>query len=243
MERLYENIMQHIGDPYNVLYLLLFSLWAVFSMFLVTFARNKLKLKTNNSRKIFHIIIFTTAWYTQTFFGFFYVLLYAAPVIIVIGIAVTLGPKSDFYNALCRDTTIKRSKLTVFIPLTMTALGGICNNIFFFTFAPTAYLIAGWGDAMGEIIGANYGRYEYRNPFHKAQKRTIEGSIAVYIGSFIACLIGLIFLNEIACARSVYMSLATAFVIMVVEALATSETDNFFIQIAAGGMLSAMVGM
>jgi phytol kinase len=80
----------------------------------------------------------------------------------------------------------------VVVPYFSTLLGGLISNIAFGPIAVVGYLVTGFGDAIGEPVGARFGRHPYRVPcFGLARaERTLEGSAAVFVASVVAVLLG-----------------------------------------------------
>jgi len=120
----------------------------------------------------------------------------------------------------------------------MTALGGMLSNILFGEFAIIGYIATGWGDAVGEPVGTRWGRHRYRVPTLTGIKayRSIEGSIGVFLATFIGCFLflstGFDLLFQVVLLTSLTISMATMFV----EAITFHSLDNLTIQVTASGL-------
>ena len=92
-----------------------------------------------------------------------------------------------------------------------------------------------WGDTFGEVIGSFFGRHEFSViGIGEINKKTVEGTIAVFLSSFFSLLlvyhclvetdVQLFYLNP------VITCFYHAIVSMIVEVAAPRSTDNFFLQ-------------
>ncbi len=85
-----------------------------------------------------------------------------------------------------------------------------------------------YGDGMGAVIGRKYGTHH----FQLIDKKTIEGSLAVFGASAVAVFIGLVFYGMML-ANAVWMALAIGAVSALVEAAAPYGLDNLAIPASA----------
>jgi len=206
--------------------------------------RVRFRLDPKTSRKIYHIFIFTAAWFIQTFLGFYALTIFAS--IILLMAFDMLFIKKDKSLILSMSATAthffgKTKNRHIIVPFCMTALGGILNNIFFATYAPIGYLVAGWGDAAGSIIGKNIGKhfYSFKLLGKYKVKKSIEGSIGVYIFSVLAIFVGLHFFG-ISTLLALLAAIFFSLVITLVEAISPIYSDNLTIQLITGLMLWMM---
>lgn len=86
------------------------------------------------------------------------------------------------------------------------------------------------GDGMGATIGIKYGKHKYRNPF--GGTRSLEGSLAVFVGSLVGAFIGILVFGIIGFGilsylDAIYLSLVAAIVATLVEAVSPTGYDNF----------------
>jgi phytol kinase len=96
------------------------------------------------------------------------------------------------------------------------------------------YLVSGWGDAAGEPVGARWGRHRYkvRALWGVACTRSLEGSLGVFIASWVAAFVGLQ-IALVAWPPAIAISLATAGAAALVEAVSSHGLDNLTMQMAA----------
>jgi phytol kinase len=195
--------------------------------------KNKYKMKTGYSRKVFHFLIFTTAGIIGITGGFEAVQVFGTAIGIVVGYAVLRGYKSRLFNAVARPGDKPYERFYVIIPFLMTALGGIVSNIAFGKYAVIGYITTGWGDAVGEPAGTRWGRHKYRIPTFTGIRayRSVEGSIAVFLASLAGCIIVSLTGFHLPVLTVIYTSLITAFITMIVEAFTFHSIDNLTIQI------------
>lgn len=203
--------------------------------------RVRFRLDPKTSRKIYHIFIFTAAWFIQTFFGFYALAIFASIILLMAFDMLFIKKDKSLILSMSATSTHffgKTKNRHIIVPFCMTALGGILNNIFFVAFAPIGYLVAGWGDAAGSIIGKKHGKhfYSFKLLGKYKVKKSIEGSIGVYIFSVLAILVGLHFLG-VAFLFSLITAIFFGLVITLVEAISPLYSDNLTIQLITGLML------
>jgi phytol kinase len=204
-------------------------------------ARVSLRLQPKISRKIYHICIFTAAWFIQTFFGFYALTVFATVVLLMAFDMLIIKKDRSLIRSMSTTYLLPLKKTTkqhILAPFIMTALGGLLTNIFFPLYAPVGYLVVGWGDAAGSIIGQKFGKYPISlKLFGKFKiKKTIEGSLGVYVFSALAMIVGLPFLH----VPFLYAILAAIFfslVITIVEIISPLHSDNLTIQLVVAFML------
>lgn len=194
------------------------------------------------TRKIFHFCIFTLAAITQVFAGLPATMVFGSVVALVVLYAVLQGSGLPFYEALARPSDRPHRTLFILLPLVTTALGGVLSNLFFGRLAYVGYLVAGWGDAVGEPVGAAMGRHRYRVPSLAgvSAERSWEGSTAVLVCGVVAAAIGL-GADGYHAGTALLVGLAAGAVGAVVEAITTHGLDNLTIQVAAGGAAYGLI--
>src|SRR5690606_38740554 len=123
------------------------------------------------------------------------VVVYGSVIALLVVGAVVRGEGSAFYEALARPTDAPHRSFFILVPLITTVLGGVLANLFFPDWAYVGYMAVAWGDAVGEPVGARWGRHRYRVPSLGGvpADRSLEGSGAVLIVSAIACGLVLMF--------------------------------------------------
>jgi phytol kinase len=147
------------------------------------------------------------------------------------------GGGFPFYEALARPADAPRRTLFILVPLATTAAGGLLANLLFGAWAIVGYLVGGWGDAVGEPVGAAVGRHRYRVPSLGGVRamRSLEGSAAVLTAGALAAFAGLLArgVDPLAAAG---VGAACGVAGALVEAFSTHGTDNLTVQVAAAGV-------
>ena len=145
------------------------------------------------TRKLFHIVIFTAAATVHALFDLPGTLIFGTVIAGLVLAAVARGEGHPFYEALARESDRPHRTLFVLVPLATTAVGGLASGLVAGPYAVVGYLAAGWGDAVGEPVGARWGRHPYRVPSLAGvtATRTLEGSVAVLIVSTLGAAVAL----------------------------------------------------
>lgn len=181
-----------------------------------------------SARKALHVLIFTGAVPAQLLGGFWGVMIYGGVVALLIFLSALRGAGSLLYDALARPQDGAAEARYVFLPLLATALGGLLSLLLVGSFAVVGYLVCGWGDAAGEVVGTRWGRHRYASPLARttSPRRSLEGSAAVLVagsgGAWVALLL-LGFSPLPAAGAAVVCGLVGA----LAEALSSHGTDNF----------------
>lgn len=167
--------------------------------------------------------------------------MFGSIVALIVLFAVWRGAGYVFYEALARPGDAPRGTLFIVVPLVTTALGGVLSNLIVPAWAWVGYLVAGWGDAVGEPVGARWGRHRYRVPSLAGvpATRSWEGSAAVLVvGAAAAVIGGLLAGFEAGVALRIGMAAGIAGAL--VEAVSNHGLDNLTVQVAAS-MAAALV--
>lgn len=198
---------------------------------------------TPYTRKLYHIGIFSLAAGVHVLWGAAAVLVFGAGVVFVVLYAVVRGEGYPFYEALARPTDAPHRTLFVLVPLATTALGGLASTLAFKDWAGVGYLVAGWGDALGEPVGTRWGKHKYAVHSLAGVKavRSVEGSLAVLGAGSIAAFVALI-AGGIAPMAAAGAGLAAGAAGALVEAFSTHGLDNFTVQVAASGVAYLILG-
>ncbi len=88
-----------------------------------------------------------------------------------------------------------------------------------------------WGDAFSTIIGKRFGKHSYPFGAGGAHKRTIEGSLAGFVFTFIAVAITLGILSPLSLPLILIAALIAAVVGTLLEAISPRGTDNLTVPI------------
>ncbi|MBN1780521.1 hypothetical protein JW948_05295 [bacterium] len=215
----------------------------VFSAAVSGWLNTHLEWPVGYTRKVFHLLIFTSAAIIQT--------RVRLPGVILFGIVVTLciigtcifGRQWPFYRSLARPKDAPHQTFFILIPMAATALGGLVSNLLFGMTAVYGYLVTGWGDAVAEPVGTRWGRHVYRVPslLNVRAGRSLEGSAAVFLTGFAACnAIGL--LTGLTVPHTLALAVVCGLTGSVTEAVSTHGLDNLTIQITVSAAAHIMIG-
>jgi len=194
------------------------------------------------TRKLFHFGIFTGAALAHALGGLPATNAFGAAVASWVLLAVVRGDGDPLYEALARDSDRPRRTLFILVPLFTTAVGGLLSALLSGPFAAVGYAVAGWGDAVGEPVGARWGRHPYRVPSLAGvpARRTWEGSAAVFGASVVAGALALWGLGE-PIPAALPAALAAAAAATAVEAVSHHGADNLTVQLAASLVAAALL--
>ncbi|GMV08081.1 MAG: hypothetical protein AMXMBFR53_43560 [Gemmatimonadota bacterium] len=189
------------------------------------------------TRKLFHFGIFTGAGAVHAWAGLAATNAYGATVAALVLVAVLRGEGDAFYEALARETDRPHRSLFIVVPLLTTAVGGLLSGLLAGPWAAVGYVVAGWGDAVGEPVGARWGRHPYRVPSLAGVPaiRTWEGSSAVLVAGWGAAVLVAAGLG-VPPAVALLPSLGVAVGATAVEALSPHGTDNLTVQVTASAL-------
>jgi phytol kinase len=127
--------------------------WSYACLNLAAQLKTRFGLRTGYTRKVFHVLIFTSAALVQAIGGFVAVCVFGTMVSAVVALAVLRGPNNPLYEALAREQDGPARTYYIVIPHFATMIGGLASNIFFGPLALVGYLVGGLGDAAGEPVG------------------------------------------------------------------------------------------
>jgi phytol kinase len=195
------------------------------------------------TRKLFHIGIFSAAAGVQLTWGTPAVVVYGCAVVLVVLYAVSRGDGHPLYEALARPTDAPHRTLFILVPLATTAFGGLATNLLFDgRAAAVGYLVAGWGDAMGEPVGTRWGRHRYRVPslVGVPASRSLEGSIAVLVAGTLAAGIALTAAG-LGAATAWRVGAVSGLAGALVEAISNHGLDNITVQVAAAAAAALLL--
>lgn len=209
-----------------------FLLWAAAALLGAGALKRRMRLYTAYTRKIFHIVIFASATAIQVTGGMRSLCLFGVATSLAIFAAIWCGPGNLAYEAIARESDAPQRTYYVLVPYFATFLGGVTANILFGHAAIVGYLVTGLGDAIGEPVGARWGRHRYHPPGRaKEFSRSVEGSIAVWGVSTMAAAVGLSVISSLSAAELLPASLCIGVVAATVEAVSPHGWDNTPLQI------------
>ena len=182
------------------------------------------------TRKIFHFVIFTSAAGVHALAGLPGTMVFGTIVAALVLSAVARGEGHPFYEALARDRDRPHRTLFILVPLVTTAVGGLASALVAGPYASVGYLAAGWGDAVGEPVGARWGRHRYRVPSLAgvAATRSWEGSAAVFLVAALGSAVALSGVGGAPWWGGLVCGAAAA----AVEGVSNHGLDNLTVQIA-----------
>jgi phytol kinase len=224
------DLLSNLPKPSQfITWALLALTWSYCCLILAGRLKTKLHLRTGYTRKVFHVLIFSSAVIANFVGGLLAVCVFGAMVSIVVAHAVLSGPGSPVYEALAREQDRPNRTYYIIIPYFATLIGGLASNIFFGPLAVIGYLVGGLGDAAGEPVGTRWGRHRYagRGWNRAVINKTLEGSLAVLIASSVALLIGVAISPQLHFdSRSLVTLPVIAVVCTLVEAFSPRGWDN-----------------
>jgi phytol kinase len=202
------------------------------------------KLKTNYTRKVFHILVFTEVSVVGYFFGFQAVMLYGGITGLILILVLYLGDGHVFFEGLAREQDVPFRKFYIGIPFLMTAIAGILNNYLFFEFALVGYLVAGWGDAAGEPFGVRFGKHKYKVPTIRKVycERSIEGSTAILLVSAFGAGLALFLIGFTTWYLILGVAILAGGITALVEAVSPHGIDNLTTQFGSAMVCYLLLG-
>ena len=192
------------------------------------------------TRKLFHFVIFTAAALVHARWELSGTVAFGTVVASIVVFAVARGDGHPFYEALARDSDRPHRSLFILIPLLTTALGGFTAALMAGPYATVGYLAAGWGDAIGEPVGARWGRHPYRVPSLAGvpATRSWEGSVAVFLVASLGSWLALASTGGAPWWGAPLCGLVAA----LVEAVSNHGLDNLTVQIAPALVAAMLFG-
>ena len=207
--------------------------WSYSCLSLAAHLKTMVRLRTGYTRKLFHVLIFTTAVFVQAIGGFWAVCVFGSTVALVVGFAVFRGQGDRLYEALAREQDGPDRTYYIVVSYFATMIGGMTSNIIFGPLAVVGYLVGGLGDAAGEPAGVRWGRHPYKISLNGAiVNKTFEGSLAVLAASVVALLIGVAISPQLSFdLRSLIVVPLIALICTLVEAFSPRGWDNVPMQV------------
>ncbi len=192
--------------------------------------KRRLRVHSGYTRKLFHLLIFTSAVIVHAAGGFWAVCVFGVMVSLVVALAVFRGQGDKMYEALAREQDGPDRTYYIVVSYFATLIGGMTSNLIFGPLAVVGYLVGGLGDAAGEPAGVRWGKHSYS--ISTGVTKTFEGSLAVLAASVIALLIGVAISPELHFdLRSFILLPVIAIVCTLVEAFSPRGWDNVPMQI------------
>jgi phytol kinase len=186
-----------------------------------------------DTRRLVHVAVAT--WIVPTF------LLYeswqwaAAP-----ALAFVFVNGASLRFRLIRSVEIdERSLGTVFFPLSVGILTVLGWQAPWRAVAAAGVLSMGWGDAAASFVGRRWGRHAYHVASHR---RTLEGSFAMLLVSWLAIIVAGILLAPQVGGGWILAGLLAAFVATILEGVSLLGTDNLLVPFSTSAVLALLHG-
>ena len=214
-------------------------LWSFLTLQISGWCKEKLNWKTGYTRKLYHFLIFFTAFLYQITLGLPGVFILGWSVTITVLYACFNGNENILYEALAREKdTPFRTKYILYSYLA-TFIGGVFSNLFFGYFAIFGYVVTGVADAIAEPVGTRFGQHFYKvfSFDNKKSYRSMEGSLSVFISSLIFTSLIIYFSGVFVIPFS--LLLLFALICTLVEAISPSGFDNALLQLTASFLFYA----
>jgi phytol kinase len=166
--------------------------WAASCLSFAGWLKRQRKWRTGYTRKTFHFLVFFTVAILQAACGLPLVCVFGSMTSLVVFYAVWRSDEHPWYEAMAREKDAPHRTYFILAPYFATLIGGVAGNILFGHSALLGYLVAGFGDAIGEPVGTRWGRHRYRVPSFGGvvSQRSLEGSLAVFLASIVAIIAG-----------------------------------------------------
>ena len=169
---------------------LLALVWSYGCLSFAAHLKTRFRVPTGYTRKLFHLLIFTSAVAVHLVAGFWAVCVFGWMVSLVVALAVFRGQGDKLYEALAREQDGPNRTYYIIIPYFATLIGGLTSSVLFGPLAVVGYLVGGLGDAAGEPAGVRWGKHPYTiSSGGTLVTKTLEGSLAVLAASAVALLI------------------------------------------------------
>ncbi len=215
----------------NLILVLLSYLYIISMIFVAKKTEKIFNWSQKTSRKVLHILIGNFPFIIPFFSESIFPVMVAAPFVLLTFLVSPHSPIKSLKGILfgLKDTTQKGHSLgLVFYAISYTVLAA-----FFFD---TPYIIAAgilpmaYGDGLASIIGERYGGRKYRI----LSQKSLEGSLAVFAGSFLSLFCGLLFyslFHQFSPLEIIVLPLCIAVTATVVEAISPLGFDNITVPI------------
>jgi phytol kinase len=207
--------------------------------------KQRRRLATGYSRKVFHLLVFASVSCAQLIGGLPLVCVFGAMTTLVLGYTVMRGDGHPFYEALAREADAPRRTYYIVTPYVATLVGGLLSNLLSGRAALIGYLVCGLGDAAGEPVGTRWGRHWYTVPALRGSataRRSLEGSAGVFIVSVAAVCLGVAALAGARHVRQTWAALlAVALASTLVEAVSPHGWDNATMQLVPSLLAAALL--
>ncbi|GBO52093.1 phytol kinase [Pseudanabaena sp. lw0831] len=99
-------------------------------------------------------------------------------------------------------------------------------------YAVIGVMVMSWGDGMAALIGKRFGKHAF---VHHGNKRSLEGSFAMFVTSFMV-MIGIFGLTHGIHSRDIGVAMPVAAIAALLEAYSPGGTDNLSVPLSSAGL-------
>jgi phytol kinase len=96
-------------------------------------------------------------------------------------------------------------------------------------YAVIGVMVMSWGDGMAALIGKRFGRHTF---VHMGNKRSLEGSLAMFVTSFIVML-GIFGTTHSLAPHDLMVAIPVAAIAAILEAFSPGGTDNLSVPLSS----------
>ena len=165
------------------------GVFIAFAALSTVFILKALKFEKWQVRKLGHMIVFFVIAFFPYLFTYMISLIASIAIVGIIVIIVSLIPPLRFLQRVYVECTREGEKVIELVINSIATAFAVLLILFVFAdklyIFTAAILTVSLGDGMGEMIGRPYGRLKYKI----FSERSLEGSLAVFIGTFISIII------------------------------------------------------
>ena len=190
------------------------------------FVLKALKFDKWQVRKFGHMLIHFLIAFIPYLFSHMISIIIALVIIGIIVVIISLIPPINFLQRLYFECTREGEKVRELVLNTIATAFALLLILFVFVdklhIFTAAVLTVSLGDGMGEIIGRPYGRIRYKI----FSEKSLEGSIFVFIGTFLSILVSFAYHSLLSLEGFWWKALVLGLIGMVVEAFNFKFLDN-----------------
>ncbi|MCK4471616.1 MAG: phosphatidate cytidylyltransferase [Anaerolineae bacterium] len=182
---------------------------------------------TEFTRKVIHISVGMWAFGTVLLFQHWYFAIIPPLSFVILNY---ISYRREIFKSV--ETGEKGNLGTVYFPISFVII------IYLFWESPhllvASLMPMTWGDALAAILGRRYGQRKYSV---LGSTRSVEGSLAMFLVSWLSTFLALLLLSPLAWQTSLLYSLALAVFATLVEALSPWHIDNLTVPLLSAALL------
>jgi phytol kinase len=182
---------------------------------------------TEFTRKLIHVAVGMWAFGTVLLFRHWYFAIIPPLSFVLLNY---ISYREEIFKSV--ETGEKGNLGTIYFPISFTVI--IClfwtqPNLLVASLMPMT-----WGDALAAVLGRCYGQRKYSV---LGSTRSVEGSLAMFLFSWLSTFLALLLLPPLSWQASLLYSLAVAVFATLVEALSPWHTDNLTVPLFSAALL------